>query len=334
MLLRVVHHTRYEYKPAVVMAQHLAHLEPLALPDQELLEHRVSITPEPAHMARSTDAFGNRRCFFSLQAAHASLDVKSDVLVNTQPPRPLPDGPAWEPVRDLLQYHASATYDPASEFAYASPFVPRSTELADFARPVFEPGEPLLACAQALMTRIHTEMTYEGGSTGINTPVLSALAQRKGVCQDFAHIMIGCLRSLGLPARYVSGYMLTHPPEGQPRMVGADASHAWVQVYCPLPDAEDGDACGCWVDFDPTNNRSGWGRPGEDYVTLAIGRDFGDVSPLRGVIQGGGSHRLSVAVTVAPPEELAGTELDTGASARQDNPAEEKTPADAEKSES
>jgi transglutaminase-like putative cysteine protease len=182
--------------------------------------------------------------------------------------------------------------------------------LADFARPVFEPGEPLLACAQALMARIHTEMTYQGGSTGVNTPTLSALAQRKGVCQDFAHIMIGCLRSLGLPARYVSGYMLTHPPEGQPRLIGADASHAWVQVYCPAtPGESEEPPNGLWVDFDPTNNRCGWGRPGEDYVTLALGRDFGDVSPLRGVIQGGGSHQLTVAVTVAPPDELAHANL-------------------------
>ena len=327
MLLRIVHQTHYRYAPAVVMAQHMAHLRPLALPDQTVTSHTVSITPEPARLEKSEDAFGNHRCFFSLQAPHDELAVLSDSHVETRPPRELPASPAWEEVRDHLQYRAGADYDSASEFTFASPFVPRSTVLADFARPVFEPGEPLLDCAQALMTRIHTEMTYEGGSTGVNTPTLSALAQRKGVCQDFAHIMIGCLRSLGLPARYVSGYVLTHPPEGQPRMIGADASHAWVQVFCPLTgndadidpaqtehaDSNDGPdgqtSTGFWVDFDPTNNRSGWGRPGEDYVTLALGRDFGDVSPLRGVIQGGGSHQLTVAVTVAPPAELAGTEL-------------------------
>jgi len=238
------------------------------------------------------------------------LSVLSDCEVETLPPKDVPKSPAWEDVHDHLTYRAGAPYDPASEFTFASPFVPRSPVLADFARPVFEPGEPLLDCANALMTRIHTEMTYEGGSTGVNTPTLSALAQRKGVCQDFAHIMIGCLRSLGLPARYVSGYLLTHPPAGQPRMIGADASHAWVQVYCPTTLEDESLALhGIWVDFDPTNNRSGWGRPGEDYVTLAIGRDFGDVSPLRGVIQGGSSHQLTVAVTVAPPEELANADL-------------------------
>ena len=307
MRLRVVHHTHYRYAPAVVMAQHLAHLRPLGLPDQTVTAHSVTVTPAPAHITESLDAFGNLRCFFALQSPHDALSVLSDCEVETRAPLDLPDAPPWEAVRDHLTYRAGAPYDPASGFTFASPFVPRSPVLADFARPVFEPGEPLLACAQALMARIHTEMAYQGGSTGVNTPTLSALTQRKGVCQDFAHIMIGCLRSLGLPARYVSGYMLTHPPEGQARLIGADASHAWVQVYCPVPSTP---RQGTWVDFDPTNNRCGWGRPGEDYVTLALGRDFGDVSPLRGVIQGGGSHQLTVAVTVAPPDELAGLVLD------------------------
>lgn len=309
MRLRVVHHTHYRYSPAVVMAQHLAHLRPPLLHDQSLLKHELTIEPEPAQITESVDAFGNLRSFFSLQSPHDSLSVLSDCEVEIQSPRPLPDSPPWEKVRDHLTYRAGAPYDPASEFTFASPYVPRSPILADFARPVFEPGEPILDCAQALMTRIHTEMTYEGGSTGVNTPTLSALAQRKGVCQDFAHIMIGCLRSLGLPARYVSGYVLTHPPEGTPRLVGADASHAWVQVYCTNVPDQPGSDDGFWLDFDPTNNRCGWGRPGEDYVTLAVGRDFGDVSPLRGVIQGGGSHQLTVAVTVAPPEELADADL-------------------------
>ena len=309
MRLRIVHHTHYRYAPAVVMAQHLAHLRPLTLPDQVVTAHQVTIEPEPANVSQSEDAFGNQRCFFSLQSPHQALSVLSDCEVETGAPRDLPESPPWEDVRNHLTYRAGAPYDPASEFTFASPFVPRSPLLADFARPVFESGEPLLGCAGALMARIHTEMTYEGGSTGVNTPTLDALAQRKGVCQDFAHIMIGCLRSLGLPARYVSGYLLTHPPEGQPRMIGADASHAWVQVYCPNSEESADQPGGVWVDFDPTNNRSGWGRPGEDYVTLAVGRDFGDVSPLRGVIQGGGSHQLTVAVTVAPPEELAGADL-------------------------
>lgn len=300
MLLRIVHETRYVYDPAVVMAQHLAHLSPLDLPDQTVLTHRIDIQPPVGPLNSSTDTFGNTRQFFTLQAPHASLCVVADSLVQTDAPEPLPDSPSWEEVLDGLRYHAGAPFDPAAEFTFVSPYVPRSNLFADYARSVFEPDRPLLEAAQALMTRIHTEMTYASGSTVVDTPALDALAQRKGVCQDFAHIMIGCLRSLGLPARYVSGYLLTHPEEGTPRLIGADASHAWTQVYCP--------GIG-WADFDPTNDRCGLGRPGEDYVTLAIGRDFGDVSPLRGVIQGGGSPRLSVAVTVAPPDELADTAL-------------------------
>jgi transglutaminase-like putative cysteine protease len=227
-------------------------------------------------------------------------------------------------VREHYRYRAGAPYDAASEFLFASPHVPRDDAFAAFARPAFAPGTPLLAAAQALMERIHRELRYTPASTQVNTPALQALAQRKGVCQDFAHIMLGCLRSLGLPARYVSGYLLTRPPPGKPRLIGADASHAWVSVYvpwiaahahaAPLPDDTDPmsaalhtqaqQAGGAWFDFDPTNRRSGWGSPGADYVTLAVGRDFSDVSPMRGVIQGGGAHELEVGVTVAPPEEL------------------------------
>ena len=308
MLLRIVHETRYAYSPPVVMAQHLAHLSPRALPGQAVLSHSLQVHPATGPLTAATDTFGNTRQFFTLQFAHAALNVVADSLVETEAPLPLPDSPSWEDVLDGLRYHAGAPFYAATEFIYVSPYVPHSNVFADYARSVFEPDRPLLEAAEALMTRIHTEMTYASGSTLVNTPALDALAQRKGVCQDFAHIMIGCLRSLGLPARYVSGYLLTHPPEGKPRLIGADASHAWVQVYCPGT-AEQPE--GIWVDFDPTNNRCGLGRPGEDYITLALGRDFGDVSPLRGVIQGGGTPMLSVAVTVAPPDELTDTPLGT-----------------------
>lgn len=332
MQLRIVHQTHYEYTPAVVLAQHLAYLQPMPGNGQRVLQHSLSISPEPAHRSVEHDSFGNQRCFFSLQAAHHALTLAADSLVETAEPRKLPKSVPWETVRDLLQYRVGASYEASSAYTFASPYVPRDAALADYGRSVLEPGMDWLEGARALMTHIHTDMTYEGGSTAVNTPVLTALAQRKGVCQDFAHLMIGCLRSLGLPARYVSGYLLTHPPEGQPRLIGADASHAWVQVACVCLAADQGGgpsasgehhdddstrepAC-CdqheiqWMDFDPTNNRCGWGRPGEEYVTLAVGRDFGDVSPLRGVIHGGGSHQLTVKVTVAPPEELRGTPLE------------------------
>ena len=295
MLLRIVHHTRYRYQAPVLLAQHLAHLRPLERPGQQLLEHHLLISPEPAQLEQGLDVFGNWRCFFALQSAHEQLDVSADSLVRTTPPAPLPDSPPWEQVREGFRYQAGARYEPATEFTFASPYVPLDEAFAAFAQPVFTPGRPLLEACEALCHRIHTELQYETASTQVNTPALQALAQGKGVCQDFAHIMIGCLRSLGLAARYVSGYLLTQPPPGQPRLIGADASHAWVSVWCE----------GRWHDFDPTNDRCGSPSPGEDYVTLTLGRDFGDVSPLRGVIQGGGSHSLQVEVTVAPPDEYA-----------------------------
>lgn len=312
MLLRILHRTRYRYHGAIDMAQHMVHLRPVDTASQRVRSHELRIDPEPAARSETTDVFGNQRTFFSLQSVHSMLTVEADSLVDTQAPEPLPEGPpwramSWERVRDHFHYRAQAPFDAASEFLFASPHVPRDDAFAAFARPVFKPGLPVLDAARALMERIHTELHYETHSTEVNTPALDALAQGKGVCQDFAHIMLGCLRSLGLPARYVSGYLLTRPPPGKPRLIGADASHAWVSVYVPVAASTNapGDApSGAWFDFDPTNNRCGQGSPGEDYVTLAMGRDFSDVSPMRGVIQSGARHTLSVAVTVAPPDEL------------------------------
>ena len=315
MLLRIVHTTTYRYHGSVDMAQHMVHLSPVDTATQAVQAHALRVKPEPAARSQTTDVFGNRRTFFSLQAPHDTLVVEADSLVETHAPDALPDDAAWtalswERARNHFRYRAGAPYDPASEFLFASPYVPRDDAFVAFARPAFKPGLPLLDAVQALMKRIHTEMEYKTASTEVNTPALQALQQGKGVCQDFAHIMLGCLRSLGLPARYVSGYLLTQPPPGKPRLIGADASHAWVSVYVPYPPettettAHSG-AAGAWFDFDPTNNRCGWGSPGEDYVTLATGRDFADVSPMRGVIQGGAQHTLEVGVTVAPPDELA-----------------------------
>lgn len=312
MLLRIVHRTRYRYHAAIDLAQHMVHLRPVDTPTQQVLQHELRIDPEPAARSDTTDVFGNQRTFFSLQSHHTVLTVEADSTVSTHAPEALPlgqpwRGMSWERVREHFRYRAKARFDPASEFLFPSPYALRDDRFLDFARAVVKPGLPALEAARALMEHIHTELTYEADSTEVNTPALDALAQRKGVCQDFAHIMIGCLRSMGLPARYVSGYLLTRPPPGRPRLIGADASHAWISVYVPLraEGKDDNATTGAWFDFDPTNNRCGWGSPGEDYVTLATGRDFGDVSPMRGVIQSGAGHTLSVAVTVAPPDELA-----------------------------
>jgi len=293
MLLQVSHATDYRYAPAVETAQHMAYMRPRTHATQQVLEHALNVNPQPLQTQYSEDVFGNTRCFFSLQTPHAVLSVLAHSLVATQN-SPLPHSTVdWDSVREQFCYHAGAGFDDASEFVYASPFVPRRAEFAAYARSCFASGTPLLNGAIALMQRIHRDFRYESQSTQINTPALEALAQRKGVCQDFSHTMIACLRTLGLPARYVSGYLLTQPQAGRARLVGSDASHAWVSVY--LPDLPEGAR---WCDFDPTNDRWGWHAPGEDYVTLAWGRDFGDVSPLRGVIHGGASHTLSVGVTV------------------------------------
>jgi transglutaminase-like putative cysteine protease len=292
MLLHVLHETAYDYVPMVRTAKHIAHLKPAGSGRQQLLNHRLTVEPKPAQQSEQVDVFGNVRSFFSLQFPHDFLRVQAESLVRTLACEDHTDTLPWEDVAERMRYHRTARYDPAAGFTFASPYVPRHADFVDYAQPSFAPGRPLLDAARDLMRRIHEDIAYETTATDVNTPALEALALRKGVCQDLAHVMLGCLRSLGLPARYVSGYLLTEPPPGKPRLVGCDASHAWVAVYLP---GEEG-AAGSWVELDPTNDRDA----GEDYVTLAVGRDFSDVSPMRGVIHGGANHSLRVAVTVTP----------------------------------
>jgi transglutaminase-like putative cysteine protease len=293
MLLQITHETHYRYSPAVETAQHVAYLQPCKHSAQNLLSHSLVISPLPEQQRNMPDVYGNVRCFFSLQVPHEELSVVASSLISTQTTATPTSALAWEQVRERFRYQAGAQFDAAAEFVFTSPFVPRHADFLAYALPSFAAGATLLACAIDLMQRIHTDFIYESQSTQINTPALEALAQRKGVCQDFAHIMLACLRAMGLPARYVSGYLLTEPLPGTVKLVGSDASHAWVSVY--VPDLPEGAR---WCDFDPTNNRWGWHAPGADYVTLATGRDFGDVSPLRGVIHGGARHILTVGVTV------------------------------------
>ena len=294
MLLHVVHETAYDYAPMVRTAQHTARLKPATTQWQQLLSHRLTVSPRPAQQTESTDVYGNTRSFFSLQFSHDWLRVEAESLVSTSAPVHPADTMAWEQVVERIRYRRGAVYDPAAEFAFSSPYVPRDEAFAAYAQPAFEQGRPLLDAARELMRRIHADFEYAPASTDVNTPALEALQLRRGVCQDLAHVMLGCLRSLGLPARYVSGYLLTEPPPGKPRLVGCDASHAWVALYVPSADG-----AGAWVDLDPTTDRAA----GEDYVTLAVGRDYSDVSPIRGVIHGGANHSLRVAVTVTPAQQ-------------------------------
>jgi transglutaminase-like putative cysteine protease len=292
-LYRIEHETRYVHSGGVSTSQHLAYLTPRTLPHQCVRSHQLVIEPTPASCVQRIDYFGNAVDQFTILTPYDQLCVIGRSLVAvtaTTPALALEDGAPWEAVRDEFFYERGAPYEGASEFSYPSPYAATAPELAAFARESFAPGRPLVAAAVDLMHRIHEEFTFDPGATTIATPVTRVLAERRGVCQDFAHLQIACLRSLGLAARYVSGYLLTQPPPGQPRLVGADASHAWLSVWCPRLG---------WVDLDPTNDV----LPSRRHVTLAWGRDYGDVSPLRGVVLGGRDHTLHVAVSVMPAAE-------------------------------
>ncbi len=288
--LSVCHETRYDYDRPVEEAHHSAWLRPRDTAVQQVSGWALQIDPEPEDaVGQSRDAFGNWRHGFSHARVHDSLTVTSSFQVRLALP-PVLDArlsPPWEDAAQALRYRAGLTQPDAVEFVLPSHFSPCDALLARYARDLFEPERPLLQAAQALMSRIHQRMEFNPRATNVSTNALQALAKGQGVCQDFAHLMIGAMRSLGLAARYVSGYLLTQPPPGQPRLIGADASHAWVAVWCPLYG---------WVALDPTNDVT----VGQDHVTLAWGRDYADVAPLRGVIRGGGNAPPHVAVTVAP----------------------------------
>ena len=298
MRLRITHDTRYRYEPPVLTAVHMTHLTPPPTRCQDRLDARLQVHPQPASITESLDIYRNVRTFFEIASPHDELLVRASSLVETHAPDPVGSTLAWDAVRDSFVYHVGAEWHPAAEFIYPSHYVHPGEVFADYARPSFPPGRPLIDAARELMQRMHQDFTYASRSTEINTPAAEALAQRRGVCQDFSHVMLACLRSLGLPARYVSGYLLTQPPPGQPRLVGSDASHAWVAVFLPDVAAQHGGHG--WYDLDPTNDRHGWGAPGEDFVRLAVGRDYADISPMRGVIHGGAGHELDVGVTVEP----------------------------------
>jgi len=289
--LEVGHDTRYSYAAPVSQAQHLAHLQPLSDPWQHVLEFSLRIQPEPAQQHPGIDPMGNQQLFFSLTQPHRALLVRSRSRVRVAARFGELDAaasPPWEAIRNRLRYEVGATYDPAVEFVQPSPYVPRLEGLRQYGALSFPPGRPLAEGAIDLMRRIHREFSFQSSATEVDTPLATAFAQRAGVCQDFAHLMIGALRMLGLPARYVSGYLLTQPPPGEAPLVGADASHAWVQAWCPRTPGVPGG----WLDLDPTNDLV----PATGHLRLAVGRDYGDVTPLRGVIRGGGRHSLEVNV--------------------------------------
>lgn len=300
MKLSVTHETRYQYECDVVQAHHMAYLRPLDNAAQAVHRYELRISPEPENLACSLDRQGQERTYFELVTPHDEMVIvaRSELDTHALPEGmegklgqvAVPPSQPWEEVVRYMQFEAGQPFDAAREFAQPSSLAPVHADFARYAADVAAPGLPVFELAKALCRKIHEDFDYVPAATDVSTPPLKALELRKGVCQDFAQVMIATLRSLGLAARYVSGYLLTEPPPGQPRLIGADASHAWASVYCPQAG---------WLEFDPTNDC----LAGETHVRLAYGRDYIDVAPLRGVIRGGGAHKLEVAVTIRPDGE-------------------------------
>ncbi|MDP8989145.1 MAG: transglutaminase family protein [Acidobacteriota bacterium] len=287
MKLQATHTTRYLYSDVVSTCHSEAHLTPRACPGQTVLNHRLSIDPEPDFSADRDDYFGNPVTMFSISQPHRELTITSRCTVDLTPAGTpeLQLSPPWEEVRERARTRVLGDDFEAAQFVFESPLVTLGKSFAAYAAPSFETGRPLLDAANDLSRRIYEEFQYDKRATTISTPIDEVLETRHGVCQDFAHLMIACLRSLELPVRYISGYL-----RNDANLTGAEASHAWVSVWCPVLG---------WQGFDPTNNT----LPGARHVTLAWGRDYSDVTPVKGVALGGGEHVISVSVDVSPLSE-------------------------------
>ena len=289
MKFEIKHSTRYKYTELIPLSHNMVLLRARENRMQTCLHHELLVLPTPAVMSTGIDYFGNHVAWFSLQEPHKELRIASRSEVQIIPvdePDLLHSAP-WELVRDTLIAAPNRQTLAARQFTFESHYVPRLAELAEYARDSFAPRRPLLQCVLDLTERMYTDFKFLPGCTAVGTPVAEVFVTRKGVCQDFAHLQIACLRSLGLAARYVSGYIVTHPPPGQQRLDGSDASHAWLSVFEPQLG---------WVDFDPTNGV----MPSTGHITIAWGRDYNDVGPAKGILIGGRHHLLDVAVDVVP----------------------------------
>ena len=286
---QVEHETLYTYRIPVAQSWQLAHLTPRRLPWQRLVSHELAIEPPPDERHESRDAFGNGVTHFGVHGPHPQLRVRMvcEVEISDRPDAGAGAALGWEAVRESVLDEPAQDGLRAVRMAEPTTLVPWSDAARAYAEPSFGVGRDWLESVTDLMQRIHREFEFDAEATTVTTSVDEVLVDRRGVCQDFAHVMLACLRSHGLPARYVSGYLLTQPPPGRPRLLGADASHAWVAAYSPNHG---------WVEFDPTNDT----RADRRYITLASGGDFADVVPLRGVILGGRDQTMKVAVSVVP----------------------------------
>ena len=285
---RVKHITKYDYDEVVPLGHNLVHLRPRETGRQLVHSNDIAIAPIPTARRDRVDFFGNHVTWFTIQEPHQKLHVASTSEVDVSPFE-IPKGYGGEPW-DTVPASIQARLDPsaldARQYTFDSHYVPRAPELAEFAKPSFPSGRPLLPSVTDLTNRIYKEFKFDPDATSVGTPIMQVLKEKRGVCQDFAQFQIGCLRSLGLAARYISGYLLTHPPPGKPKLAGSDASHAWISVF--FPDFG-------WIDFDPTNGCI----PSDEHVTLGWARDYDDIGPVKGVIVGGHRHKVKVSVDVA-----------------------------------
>jgi transglutaminase-like putative cysteine protease len=283
----VSHLTTYNYQASVSLSQHQLRLRPRSFHRQILQDYNIEIAPQPRNTYEYLDYHGNPALFATIEGAHSQLVVRSEFAVDiVRSIHPNPgETPAWEQVRESCRGVQLGGALEANEFLFDSPLLRSAEMFAEYARPSFTKARPILEAALDLTSRIHDDFVFDTTATDVTTPIARVLKEKRGVCQDFAHLQIACFRSLGLPARYVSGYINTVPPPGQPKLAGADASHAWVSFYCG--------GLG-WLDLDPTNNL----MPDREHILIGWGRDYSDISPIRGVTLGSGGHSLSVAVSV------------------------------------
>jgi transglutaminase-like putative cysteine protease len=290
----VQHKTWFAYAQPVPFGHNLARLVPRETDRQTCRQHRMMVEPAVSSSSRRLDYFGNVVDYYSVRGAHRRLQVTAEsvVMVHAPPAVDAVASPAWDAVARAIPGDLSAEGLQIRQLTFASPKVRSHDTIRAYVVKSFPTGRPIVEALLDLNARIHKEFVFDNRATTINTPLDELMLIRRGVCQDFAHLMIGCLRSLGLAARYVSGYICTTPPPGRPRLVGADASHAWVSAFCgPLG----------WIDIDPTNNV----LVGDGHVTLAWGRDYDDVCPIQGVLVGGGEHSMGVSVDVVPLDSQA-----------------------------
>lgn len=292
MIYELIHTTTYDYVNSVSLSHHTLRLQPRNLPSQKCLQNEIQIQPAAAVMQSHTDYFGNPFTFMTVEGSHKSLIITSRSRVEvTAPAMPKSaETPAWETVRDACLAPIPEGTPEVREFVYPSPRIKPQPEFAEYALPSFPANRPMLEAVLDLTARIHCDFKFDPKATTVATPLEDVVRNRRGVCQDFAHFEIACLRAMGIPTRYVSGYLETDPPPGKPRLTGADASHAWISFFCPGTG---------WIDVDPTNNI----LPSTRHLTVAWGRDYSDVSPVRGVILGSGEHTLKVAVDVIPANQ-------------------------------